>query len=257
MFPPFSCGVFNLPMIRFLQTPTQMKKYVLGGILLLVSISMLFYLIPGFGDVSGGTGSGVYARVGDQEVTTQMIEMTADRVRQQQQLPAQFIGFILPRVADNLVTDAALISEAHRLGLHVTDDELRDDLQSGPLGTMLFPDGNFIGQDGYESMVQNQFRMSVDQFEQLLKQDLVKRKLTALIQSGVNVPESEIQQDFKKQHQQVKFKYAVLTTEQMLKDVKPTDAELKAYYDSHKAQYVNSNPEKRKARYVVVDTTKL
>jgi peptidyl-prolyl cis-trans isomerase D len=244
-------------MIRFLQTPTQVKKYVLGGILLFVSISMLFYLIPGFGDQSGTSGRGVYARVGDQEITTQMVETTADRVRQQQQLPAQFIGFILPRVADSLVTDAALVSEGHRLGLHVTDDELRDDLQNGPLGAMLFPDGSFIGQDRYEGLVENQFRMSVDQFEQLLKEDLVKRKLTALIQSGVHVPESEIQQEFKKQHQQVKFEYAVLNTEQMLKDIKPAEAELKAYYDSHKAQYANANPEKRKARYVVVDSTRL
>src|SRR5215468_4889778 len=226
-------------MIRFLQTPTQMKKYVLGGILLLVSISMLFYLIPGFGDVSGGAGSGVYAKVGDQEVTTQMVETTADRVRQQQQLPAQFIGFILPRIADSLVTDAALVSEAHRLGLHVTDEELRDDLQSGPMGTTFFPDGNFVGQDAYERFVEDNFRMTVDQFEQLVKQDLAKRKLTALIQSGVNVPESEIQQEFKKQHQQVKFDYAVLTTEQLLKDIKPTEPELKAYYDAHKAQYAN------------------
>src|SRR5262249_36086315 len=130
-------------MIRFLQTPTQMKKYILGGILLLVSISMLFYLIPGFGDPTGTSGSGVYARVGDQEITTQMVESTADRVRQQQQLPAQFIGFILPRVADSLVTDAALVSEAHRLGFQVTDDELREELKNGPLGAMLFPDGNF------------------------------------------------------------------------------------------------------------------
>ena len=244
-------------MIRFLQTPTQVKKYVLGGILLLVSVSMLFYLIPGFGDVTGGAGSGIYAKVGDQEISTQMVETTADRVRQQQQLPAQFIGFILPRVADSLITDAALVSEAHRLGLHVTDDELRDDLQNGPLGATLFPNGNFVGQDTYERFVEDQFRMNVDQFEQLVKQDLVKRKLTALIESGVNVPESEVQQEFKKQHQQVKFEYAVLTNEQMLKDIKPTDAELKAYYDSHKAQYANSNPEKRKARYVVIDSTKL
>lgn len=244
-------------MIRFLQTPTQVKKYVLGGILVLVSISMLFYLIPGFGDVTGGAGSGVYAKVGDQEITTQMVENYADRVRQQQQLPPQFIGFILPRVADSLVTDAALVSEAHRLGLHVTDDELRDDLQNGPLGAMFFPNGNFVGQDRYEQMVEDNFRMSVDQFEQIAKQQLLTTKLRALIESGVNVPEAEVQQDFKKQHQQVKFDYAVLTTEQMLKDIKPTEAELKAYYDSHKAQYANSNPEKRKARYVVIDSTKL
>src|SRR5438270_7329883 len=179
-------------MIRFLQTPTQIKKYVLGGILLLVSVSMLFYLIPGFGDVTGGAGSGIYAKVGDQEISTQMVETRAERERQQRQLPAQYIGLILPGVADTLVTEAALVSEAHRLGLQVTDDELREELKSGPFGSMFFPDGNFIGQDSYESTIDNQFRMNVDQFEQLVKQQLVTRKLIALIQSGVNVPESEV-----------------------------------------------------------------
>ena len=244
-------------MIRFLQTPTQMKKYVLGGILLLVSISMLFYLIPGFGDVTGGTGSGIYAKVGDQEITTQKIEAEAEQERQQRRFPAQFIGLILPQVAERLVTKAALISEAHRLGLQVTDDELREELKNGPFGAMFFPDGNFIGQDAYESTISNQFRIGVDEFEQEVKTQQLIRKLIALIQSGVNVPESEIQQEFKKQHQQVKFDYAVLTTEQMLKEIKPTEAELKAYYDSHKAQYANSNPEKRKARYLVVDSNKV
>src|SRR5262245_17886446 len=98
-------------MIRFLQTPTQVKKYILGGLLVLICFSMLFSVVPGFGFVICCAGSGVYARVGDQEVTTQMVETTADRVRQQQQLPAQFIGFILPRIAESLVTDAALVSE--------------------------------------------------------------------------------------------------------------------------------------------------
>src|SRR5436190_21562633 len=244
-------------MLRFLQTPTKTKKYVLGGLLLLVCVTMLFYLIPGFGDFTGTAGSGVYARVGDQEITTQMVETTAERVRQQQQLPAQFTSFILPRVADSLVTDAALVSEAHRLGLHVTDEELRDNLQNGPLGTTFFPQGNFIGQDNYERMIEDQFCMGVDQFELLVKLDLVKRKLTAMIESGINVPESEIQQEFKKQHQQTKFDYAVIKTEDVLKQIKPTDAELKAYYDSHKAQYANSIPEKRKARYLVIDSTRL
>ena len=39
--------------------------------------------------------------------------------------------------------------------------------------------------------------------------------------------------------------------------MKVTDVELKAFYDQNKQQYVNSIPEKRKARYIVVDTAKV
>ena len=35
----------------------------------------------------------------------------------------------------------------------------------------------------------------------------------------------------------------------MRKGLHPTDAELKAFYESHKASYANSVPEKRKVKY--------
>ena len=41
------------------------------------------------------------------------------------------------------------------MGLRVTDEELRDDLQHGQLGATLFPDGNFIGQEAYETCSRN------------------------------------------------------------------------------------------------------
>ena len=41
------------------------------------------------------------------------------------------------------------------------------------------------------------------------------------------------------------------------KQIHPTEADLKAYYEQHKSQYTNSIPEKRKVRYILVDTAKL
>ena len=44
------------------------------------------------------------------------------------------------------------------MGLRATDEEVRDELQHGPLSQYLFPDGNFIGQDGYEDFVSRTLR---------------------------------------------------------------------------------------------------
>jgi peptidyl-prolyl cis-trans isomerase D len=55
----------------------------------------------------------------------------------------------------------------------------------------------------------------------------------------------------------VKFEYAVLTLDDVKKDVKPTDAELKAFYDQNKQMYVNSIPGKVKAKYILIDTNQL
>ena len=55
----------------------------------------------------------------------------------------------------------------------------------------------------------------------------------------------------------VKFEYAVLTLDDIKKQIKPTDAELKAFYEQYKQQYANSIPEKIKAQYIVIETAKL
>jgi peptidyl-prolyl cis-trans isomerase D len=47
-----------------------------------------------------------------------------------------------------------------------------------------------------------------------------------------------------------------LKQDDLRKGLHPADAELKAFYESHKASYANSVPEKRKVKYAVVETAK-
>ncbi|MBV9669710.1 MAG: peptidyl-prolyl cis-trans isomerase, partial [Acidobacteriales bacterium] len=49
---------------------------------------------------------------------------------------------------------------------------------------------------------------------------------------------------------------AYFDSSQLSKSINPTDQELRAYYESHKAQYANTIPEKRKLRYAVIDAAK-
>jgi len=49
---------------------------------------------------------------------------------------------------------------------------------------------------------------------------------------------------------------ALLKQDDLRKGLHPTEEELKAYYNSHKATYTNSIPEKRRVKYAVVDTAK-
>ena len=47
------------------------------------------------------------------------------------------------------------------------------------MGQVLFPNGNFIGQQAYEQFIQSQFNMGVQQFEQEVKAEIAQRKLLA------------------------------------------------------------------------------
>jgi peptidyl-prolyl cis-trans isomerase D len=251
-------------MIRFLQTPGKLKKIVLGGLLVVICGAMAITLIPGgiLGDAFGfGNPQGnVIAKVGDQEVTVNEVSEAARQMGKQQfprGFPQQFMPFLMQRAAQQLIVQKAMVAEAHRLGFKVTDAELQSELQHGNFAAALFPGGNFVGQDNYENFVQQNFQMGVQQFERLLKTDLLVRKLTAAIQGGVTVSDQELEQQYQRENIKVKFDYAVVTLEDLMKQVHPTEAELKAYYKQHKPQYANAIAEKRQARYIVIDTNKV
>ncbi len=249
-------------MIRFLQTPGPMKKIILGGILLVVCVMMVITLVPGgiFTNYIGLTQEGVLAQVGDKQISVQEVAQQARLMGKQQfkgNVPEQLMPYLEQRAADGLITQAAMVHEADRLGLSVSDQELTDYLHQGQFGEILFPNGNFIGQQAYEDLVQNQFNMGVTEFENEVKAERAQTKLLATVTAGINVSDKDILEQLKQQNTKVKFDYAVITLDDIKKQIKPTDAELKAFYEQNKQRYQNSIPEKRKARYIMIDTAKL
>ncbi len=257
-------------MIRFLQKSGQTTKYVLGGLLLLICASMVITLIPGGlgGDVftGGQPGRGIIAKVEGQDITADEVRLAARQMAQQEaarygEMAAKIMPFIIqqatPRAAEQLITRQALLAEAGRLGLRATPEEIKDDLQHGRYAATFFPGGNFIGQQEYEDLLQRN-NLTVAKFEKEVVGDgIVIGKLQAFIFGGANVSEAEIRDEFVKQNSKVKFDYAVLKQDDLRKGLHPAEAELRAYYEAHKASYANSVPEKRKVKYAVIDTNKV
>jgi peptidyl-prolyl cis-trans isomerase D len=225
---------------------------------------MAITLIPGFGNSSfpgSTTTAGVVATVSGEEITvvdvrkqaTQMVEQQYPRGGAQAQM---LMPFFAGRAAQNLINEKVLLVEANRMGLKATDDDLRQYLRQGQLGQTLFPGGNFIGQPGYEDFV-SRLGYTVPQFEQLVKDEILLNKVRGLVGAGAAVTDAEVRQQFEKQNTKVKFDYAVVKKDDILKSIRPADAELKAYYDRNKQVYVNSIPEKRQLKYVVFDNVKM
>ena len=251
-------------MIRFLQTPGPIKKVVLGGLLTIISVFMVITLVPGFGstDFFGTAPSrGVVAKVAGADITSQEVQRQA-REMVRQQFPrggaqaSMLLPFFASQAAQQLIQRQALIAEADHLGLRATDEAVRDELQHGRYSGTFFPGGNFIGEAAYEELLQ-QHDLTVAQFERSVKEDILIDKLRSLIAGGAMVTDAEIRQKFEKDNSKVKFDYAVLRKDDILKELHPTDSELKAFYDRSKASYNNSIPEKRKIKYVLIDTAKL
>jgi peptidyl-prolyl cis-trans isomerase D len=251
-------------MIRQLQNAGPTLKIILGAMLVIICASMAITLIPGGIGSSLGIGAppaGVLATVGDQTVTVSEVQREA-RIMIRQQFPkggpqaSMLLPYFSSQAAERLIDAKAQVAEARRLGLRVNDDELRDELQHGQLGSTLFPDGKFIGQEEYENLLQRN-DLTVPQFEAQIKEDILTRKLRALVSGSAFVGDTEVRDEFNRRNTKVKFEYAVITQADILKGLHPTDEELKAFYDRNKATYNNSIPEKRRIEYVVVDSAKI
>jgi len=251
-------------MIRFLQTPGPIKKVILSSILLIFCGAMVITLIPGGlggGSSFGSPGRGVVAKVDGEQVTAVEVQrearsMLRDQLPRGSEMSAQLLPFFASRAAQRLISLKALLAEAQRLGLHATEDDVRDELQHGQYAAVFFPGGNFIGQDAYEERLR-EADLTVPMFEQNIKDQVLYQKLRGLVTGGATVTDAEVRQEFDKRNTKVKFDYAVLKKDDLLKEIHPTDPELKAFYDSHLANYNNANPEKRKLNYVLVDVAKI
>jgi peptidyl-prolyl cis-trans isomerase D len=250
-------------MIRTLQNAGPTLKIILGAMLVIICASMAITLIPGGIGSSLGIGAppaGVLATIGDQTVTVPEVQREA-RAMIRQQFPrggpqaSMLLPYFASQAAEQLINEKALVAEAHRMGLRVSDEELRDELQHGQLGSMLFPEGKFVGQEQYEDFVQRN-DLTVPKFEALEKDFILVRKLRALVASSAFVGDADVRDEFISRNTKVKFEYAVITQADILKGLHPTDEELKAFYDRNKATYNNSIPEKRQIKYVVIDTGK-
>ena len=240
-------------MIRFLQSGNKAAKYILGGLMLILAASMVVYLIPGFMSESTVNRSGVLASVGGEDVTTDAANRELDQMMRQQgqQIPDTLRPFFMQQAVQRLIQTAEIRYEAQRLGLGVSDQEVREELQNGGDKEAFFPGGKWIGQERYRQLL-SEHELTVDQFENQLRTSLLARKLFTAVGGAVSVSPEEVEKAYKDQNLKVKFRYAVLSLDNIQKTIKPTDTELKAFFEANKARYQNSIPEKRQVRYFVL-----
>ncbi len=243
-------------MIKFLQKPGKVKKYILGGIILIFCGAMVISLTP-MGNSYNAGSPGVLAKVDGEEITLQEAQQAAKQMAQQQlrgrSIPASLLPFFTQQAVERLVTQKAALAEAERMGLRVTDEDLRNYLKKIPA---LFPNGQYIGDEAYSALLQ-QNGVTVAQFEADTKKQLLIGMLQNVVEGSATVSDQEMQQEFVRRNTKVKFEYAVLTYDDILKQIKPTDAELKAFFERNKERYKNAVPEKRELQYVAIDPAKL
>jgi peptidyl-prolyl cis-trans isomerase D len=254
-------------MIRFLQKDNRFVKGVFVVIIAVACITMVVTLVPGiFQDQTASADT--YATIGhggvlgrfmpaQDEIATTDVQQLAERMLQRQQLPEFVLPFMMQRVGQGLIQQHIELMEARRLGLNVTDDDVRRFLHSGMFGQVLFPGGKYIGDSQYSEFVSDQFGLSRDKFENEVKKEILETRLRALITGSVTVSDSEVRASYIQQGTKIKFDYAVISSDDLRKTINPTDTELQAYFKQNAAKYATAIPEARKIQYIAFTDSNL
>ena len=254
-------------MIRFLQKDSRTVKAIFVVIIAVACITMVITLVPGifsdqassadtYATIHGGGYLGRFFGSGD-EVSTQEVQQLAQRMMQRQQLPDFVLPFMMQRVGQGLIQQHIELQEANRMGVTVTDDDLRAFLKTGTWGQVLFPNGHYIGDEQYASLVSQNFGISREQFEKELKKEIQENRLRSFITAGVTVSDQQVRDAFTQQATKIKFDYAVLSADDLRKTINPTDAELRTFFKQNAARYAKAIPETRKIQYIAFTTANL
>jgi peptidyl-prolyl cis-trans isomerase D len=238
-------------MYRFFRKNREaVKKYLLIFFLSIVSLGMVITLAPIPSMDNTRADSNVLASIDGTDITTQDLSQSIRNRFQNSPMgfDSRLVPVVAPGVLDDMVVERALVAQARKMGMEVSDQELLNSMEHIP---WLYPGGSFVGMDHYADVVQQQTGMTLAQFESLLRQSLLVDKIRSVITDGVQATPEEIQAEFRHRNAKAKIDYVLFDPSQMFKDVKVTPEALEAFFQKDPSKY--KLPEQRQVRYVIID----
>lgn len=228
-------------------------KAVLWLVIIGLALGMLLFFVPGGQMGDPGMGSSA-ATVDGQPILLKDFWQTYRRVLEnysaggRNRLDSEMIRALgIGRMAlDSLIATKVVDYEARRMGLTVTPEELRRAIEAYPG----FQDrGSFIGVDRYRALLAAN-NLTVTEFEGSVRNSLLGRKLQNVVADSVDVSDKELREEFTRQNQEAQVQFAVLRKDDFKKQVKPTEPDLRAYFDKNREKYFVK--EQRKAQYILL-----
>src|SRR5437763_4271065 len=122
-------------MFQFVRPRDAAVRWFLGGLLMLVCLTMVITLIPG---VTSPTESNDAATTlgkvcGEKVTSAEVMERYQQQVKQSgRSFPPQFFAIYAPQIFKNIEDEKATGCEANRIGLRVSGEEVANSLRRNP-----------------------------------------------------------------------------------------------------------------------------
>jgi peptidyl-prolyl cis-trans isomerase D len=227
--------------------------------LVLVVLAFIIFYIPDF-----LRGSGTDAAAGDTIASVEGRSITSGEFRRtyQAQLQAYRSAYggnmseqllkqlgIEQQILQQMVDEQASVAEARRVGIEVSDEEVRQRIFAIPA---FQENGHFIGDQRYQQLLRMQRPpLSPTDFEDGIRRSLTVEKLRASLTDWLSVPDKELEQEYRRRNDKVKLSVVSFLADNFRAQVIASDQDIAAYFAAHAADF--KIPEKRKIRFLVVD----
>jgi peptidyl-prolyl cis-trans isomerase D len=230
-------------------------KWSLG----LVCVAFVLFYIPDFlqGTGADAASSDTIAKIEGHKITgaefrrSYQAQLQAYRSAYGGQMNEQLLKQlgIENQILQQMVDERAALAEADRLGIKVSDEEVRQRI----LATPAFQEnGAFIGETRYQQLLRMQRPpMTTSQFEDNVRRGLAVDKLRSSLTDWLSVADKDLEAEYRHRNDKVKLAVVGFTADSFRPQVTATDAEVTSYFDGHKDAF--KMPEKRKIKYLLID----
>ncbi len=227
-------------------------RYLMGALLTVVALSMVITLVPGYG-TGGSQNNPVLATIGKEEITLREAQLNLSAAIRDARIPPEIAEHYVPMYINGMISERATAHYARELGLQVTEEEVSRTIRI--LVPQLFDQsGNFVGRDVYAQFLAQQ-NLTIPQFEENVKRQLLLKKLEDLVVEGAVVSRADVERQFRKEQEKIKLAWVAMNPQQYRSQAAVSAEEVKAAFEKSRAQY--NSAEKRSAQVLSLDEESL
>ncbi|ABP59592.1 peptidylprolyl isomerase [Enterobacter sp. 638] len=224
---------------------------------IIFGIIILSFILTGVSGYLIGGSSNYAAEVNGQEISRGQFEnaFAGERNRMQQQLGDQFselaanegyMKTLRQQTVNRLIDEALLDQYAKRLGLGISDDQVKKAIFS----TQAFQTNGKFDNTRYNAIV-NQMGMTADQYAQALRNQLTSQQLINAVVGTDFMLKGETDELAALVSQQRVVRAATIDVNALAAKQQASDEEVKAYYEQNKNNF--TAPEQFRVSYIKLD----
>jgi peptidyl-prolyl cis-trans isomerase D len=237
-------------MFDFFRSREKGARYILGGLLSLVALSLVITLIPGYGSGSGYQAGSIVAEVGKDVITVDQVRSVLSELSRNRQMPPEMMALYVPQVVDQMVMERAVAYQAERMGIQVSQDDVITAIQLN--FSPFFQNGKLVNAQGLQGYLAQQGKTINDLMNDTRKQLLLKQ-LQNLPLESIFVSPKEVEQEAARRTERITISYAAFAADKFKAQAaqQVTADDIKKYFEANKASY--RIPPKRSFGLTVID----